>query len=183
MYQPYRLLIALLVGIMLIVLSACSQARQASPATAPDNQVRGRAIKVAQDELTVRTVDQGDVVLHISPYTNVWKGLASQTLPLKTDDFIIAVGSHRPDGSYDAIHVYSNITNIMGPISNLKQTANTTEFNLKDGRLGTYHVVVNDQALIPEGYVIQENRWLQIIGVEVDNRTVVATNILPYNDR
>lgn len=149
----------------------------------------GVVAAVKPGEVLLRTTYRGDVRLHISSTSYIWKGEDNSKLPIERGDKIHAWG--QPQGS-DILAIekmWVNIINLRGLISRIREGSDSTSFQMVDSRQGVYVVSVDratvvDQIDQPEvsysrdAMPLRENQRLQLIGLELPGRTVRGTRVL-----
>lgn len=152
-----------------------------------EQYVTGPVTAIGQDWLRIKSAWSGDVVLHISQETELWKGDTSRRIPVEIGDWVKAWGPRRADGSHDVEKMWVNIINLQGIASQVEKGEKTAKFHHKDGRLGTHVVTADEQTfVVPHGEKettynraidIRDGQFVQVIGLELKDKTVRATRI------
>lgn len=154
-----------------------------------ENYSSGNAIELSAEKILIQTFE-GDVMLHISPKTEVWEGLWVKEIPIEIGSHIIAWGERQGDGSLLVEKMWVDIVNLLGSILDITEDQDSLQIVIDEKRSGSeIKVVVNERFATSEDgqhkvqfgsepIVIYKGQIVQVIGRRFEDGTVLATNFL-----
>lgn len=137
--------------------------------------VSGRVVSVAPDQIVVRTADQGCATLPLSLY-EIWENLWVKDIPIEIGDDVTEA-----DPGHGVPRLYVNIVNLQGVVSNTRQEAGATFFDVwsEGSRNSVNSVRVEPQARV-SGSGPRENQSVRVIGRGLKDGSVLATTVFLY---
>ena len=146
----------------------------------------GWVIGVAPGQLKVRAYD-GQYVAQISKDSEIWKGDWDKNATIEAGDRIEARGTRRDGWYFDVERMWVNIVNLIGPVSNIRETTEHLQLTQQDRFRGPLSVAVDRRTLIVSSgqeqlYAPGQLRLIpgqrpQIIGLLLKDGSVRATRV------
>lgn len=158
-----------------------------------ENYAEGVIRELDGRHVIVETRRLGDVTLRLTPETKVWKGDYNGTFPMAVGDHVDAWGQpHRGGKVIDVEKMWLNIVNLRGPIVNVEPVEGGLQLSHIDTRIGEHLIKLDGRTavMLPEGEEknfdphimhLTKGQGIQVIGLRLDDDTVLATRIWAGN--
>lgn len=155
-----------------------------------DKYVAGEVVEVNENQIQLKTIHRGNVVLNLSPETAVWKGGWDRDLPIEIDDQIKAWGEPQGKEVFNVEKMWINIVNLLGTISNIRQeSSKELQLHHHDSRRNKSHLVrIDYQTKVNQGdqertfgdnpVDLRDGQFLQVVGLKLKDDSVLATRLL-----
>lgn len=156
------------------------------PAGRVPNYVGGTVLGVRPNQIQLRSIS-GTYILRLSASSQIWKGSWNAGATIDVGDRIDAQGTPQAGDYFDVERMWVNIVNLIGPVSNLREDADTLQLTQRDRFRGQMAVTIDRQTAItsksgerlyvPGQLTLAQGETTQIIGVRQKDGSVRATRI------
>jgi|GEM_PF-5322889 len=152
-----------------------------------DNYAEGIITAILSDKLIVRTERLGDIELHFSEESRVWKGDYEGTYSIEVNDYAYAWGTPREGGRrIDVEKIWLNIVHLRGTILSSESSRQQIQLTYLDKHTGVKTVELSEkvevtlpsgEAVSPNIALFQDYQFAEVIGLRLNQEQILATRI------
>ncbi|MGH2459203.1 MAG: hypothetical protein ACRDIY_10085 [Chloroflexota bacterium] len=156
------------------------------PAPRVEKYLGGWVTGVAPGRVKVRSYD-GEYILRLAANSQLWKGAWNSNSTVEVGDRVEAWGTRQVGGFFDVERMWVNIVNLIGPVSNIHETANQMQLSQRDRFRGLLSVTIDPQTIVvsnrtqrlysPGQLRLTAGESAQIIGLLLKDVSVRATRV------
>lgn len=152
-----------------------------------DNYAEGIVSAILSDKLIVRTERLGDIELHLSEESRVWKGDYEGTYSIEVNDYVYAWGTpHEGGRRIDVEKMWLNIVHLRGAIVTSESYGQQIRLTHLDKHAGVNIVELSEkvEVTLPSGEAVppniapfRDNQFAEVIGLRLNEELILATRI------